>query len=181
MPGLVVIRPADANETAYAWKFALEHRSGPTVLVLTRQKLPVLDQTKYEAAANLARGAYVVTGSERPQVILIGTGSELQLAIKAAEQLIGEGIGVRVVSMPSWELFEMQDQAYKDSVLPSSLPARVAVEAAVKMGWERYLGTKGEFVGMSSFGASAPAEAAFKGFGITVENVVKAAKSVILR
>jgi len=179
MPGLIVLRPADANETAFAWKFALEHRSGPVALALTRQKLPVLDQTKYASAANVLRGAYVVIGVDRPQVLLIGTGSEVHVALKAYEQLAAEGIGARVISMPSWELFEKQSVEYKESVLPSSVKARVAVEAGVKLGWERYIGERGAFVGMSSFGASAPVDAVFKGFGITSDAVVVAAKKVM--
>jgi transketolase len=176
MPGLIVLRPADANETAYAWKFALEHRDGPTLLALTRQKLPVLDQSTYASAGNLARGAYVLTGAPSPQILLIATGSEVSLALKAHEQLAAEGIRSSVISMPSWELFDMQPAEYRESILPSSVRARVAVEAGVRLGWDRYIGEKGEFVGMSTFGASAPAEAAFRGFGITVDHVVAAAR-----
>jgi transketolase len=179
MPGLIVLRPADANETAYAWKFALEHRTGPTVIALTRQKLPVLDQTKYASSENVSKGAYVLIGAEQPRVLLLATGSEVHHAVKAYEQLAAEGIASRVISMPSWELFEMQSNGYKESVLPSSVAARVAVEAGVKLGWERYIGTKGEFIGMSTFGASAPADAAYKGFGITVENIIHAARKVL--
>ncbi|MEW6511563.1 MAG: transketolase [Bacteroidota bacterium] len=179
MPGLVVIRPADANETAYAWKFALENRTSPTVIALTRQKVPVLDQSKYAAAVNLLRGAYTLTADPNPQVIIIGTGSEVSLALEAHKLLAGEGIRSRVVSMPSWELFERQPQTYRDEVLPPSVTARVAVEAGMKLGWERYIGIRGGFVGMSSFGASAPADAAFRGFGITVEAVVRAAREVL--
>ncbi len=179
MPGLIVLRPADANETAYAWKFALEHRSGPTLLGLTRQKLPVLDQKTFSSASNLFRGAYVLTGAERPSVLLIATGSEVSLALAAHDQLSKEGIQSRVISMPSWELFEMQSREYKDSVLPPVIRARVAVEAGVRNGWERYIGDKGEFVGMTTFGASAPAERAFKEFGITTENIVTAARRTL--
>jgi transketolase len=179
MPGLIVLRPADANETASAWKFALEHRTGPTLLALTRQKLPVFEQTKFASAQNVSNGAYVLIGAEQPRLLLLATGSEVHLAVKAYEQLAAEGIAARVISMPSWELFEMQSLEYKESVLPPSVTARVAVEAGVKLGWERYIGTKGEFVGMSTFGASAPADAAYKGFGITVENIVHAAKKVL--
>jgi transketolase len=179
MPGLIVLRPADANETAFAWKFALEYRTGPTMLTLTRQKLPVLDQTKYASAENVSKGAYVLISAENPQVLLLATGSEVSLAIKGYEQLAAEGIRSRVISMPSWELFELQSQSYHEAVLPSSVTARVGIEAGVKLGWERYLGQKGEFIGMTTFGASAPAEAAFKGFGFTVENVVKAAKKAM--
>jgi transketolase len=179
MPGLVVLRPADANETAFAWKYALEHRDGPTVITLTRQKLPVLDQTKYTSAENVVRGAYVLCSAEKPSVILLATGSEVSLAIKAYDQLAAEGVKARVVSMPSWELFEQQSKEYRESVIPPAVKARVAVEAGVRLGWERYLGEKGEFIGMSTFGASAPVDVVFKGFGITVENVLNAARKVL--
>ncbi len=176
MPGMIVLRPADATETAAAWKFALEHRSGPVALALTRQKVPVIDRTMTASADNLERGAYILTSAADPQVILIGTGSEVSLAMKAAERLAAEQIRARVVSMPSWELFERQSQEYRDIVLPPGIGARVAVEAGVRMGWDRYIGPRGEFVGMSSFGASAPVEAVYPGFGITVDAVVNAAK-----
>lgn len=179
MPGLIVLRPADAHETMYAWKFALEHRSGPVVLTTTRQKLPVLDQTTYASAANITKGAYVLTGDEHPQVLLLATGSEVPVALKAYEQLRAEKIRGRVVSMPSWELFESQSKEYKNSVLPPTVNARVAVEAGVKLGWDRYIGEKGEFVGMSTFGMSAPVDAVFKGFGITPEAVAAAARKVL--
>ncbi|MBX2990989.1 MAG: transketolase [Bacteroidetes bacterium] len=179
MPGLIILRPADANETAYAWKFALEHRDGPVVLATTRQKLPVLDQTKCASAANLSRGAYILIGEKNPHVLLLATGSEVSLAVKAYEQLSSEGIRARVVSMPSWELFEKQSGEYKESVLPPSVTARVAVEAGMKLGWERYIGQQGEFVGMTTFGMSAPVDAVFKGFGITAGAVVAAAKKVL--
>ena len=179
MPGLIILRPADAHETAFAWKFALEYRNGPTMITLTRQKLPVIDQTKYASAENLSKGAYVLTGDDNPQLLLLATGSEVSLALKAFDQLKTEGIRSRVVSMPSWELFEMQSAEYKESVLPSGVTARVAVEAGVKFGWERYIGTKGEFIGMHSFGASAPVDAVFRGFGINAEAVVAAARKVI--
>ena len=181
MPGLVVLRPADANETAYAWKFALEHRSAHTLIALTRQKLPVLDQSKYASAENVSKGAYVLIGADKPQVLLLATGSEVSLALKAYEQLTADGIKARVVSMPSWELFERQPKEYKESVLPASLKARVAVEAGVKQGWERYIGDGGEFIGMTSFGASAPGDVLFKEFGITSENVVAAAKKQLAK
>jgi transketolase len=179
MPGLVVLRPADANETAFAWKYALEHRDGPTVITLTRQKLPVLDQTKYASAENTVRGAYVLAGSDKPSLLLLATGSEVSLALKAYDQLTAEGVRARVVSMPSWELFEMQSKEYRESVIPTGVKARVAVEAGVRFGWDRYLGEKGEFIGMSTFGASAPVDVVFKGFGITVENVMAAARKVL--
>jgi len=180
MPGLVVIRPADPNETLCAWKFALENRQGPTVIALTRQKVPVLDQVKYAPASNLERGAYVLIGEKDPSVLLLATGSEVSLATGAYERLSAQGIRARVVSMPSWELFERQTVQYRESVLPPAVVPRVAVEAGVKLGWERYVGRAGEFVGMSGYGASAPAEAAFKGFGITVDAVVAAARKVLI-
>ena len=160
MPGMTIIRPADANETAVAWKFALEHRSGPVVLALTRQKLPVLDRTHYASAEHLVRGAYTLCGSPKPEVLLIGTGSEVSIALAAYATLSAEGIAARVVSMPSWELFEQQPESYRNEVLPASATVRVAVEAGVGMGWERYIGPHGAFVGMKGYGASAPYEIA---------------------
>jgi transketolase len=176
IPGIILIRPADANETQEAWKFALEHRTGPVVLALTRQKLPVIDQAAFGPAANLARGAYVLVADPGSRVLLIGTGSEVQLALGAREALSKEGIRSMVVSMPSWELFEQQSREYRQSVLPPGVKARVAVEAGVKLGWERYIGRGGGFVGMSTFGMSAPYDVVFRNFGITVEHVVEAAK-----
>jgi transketolase len=179
MPGMITVRPADAQETASAWKFALEHRTGPVALVLTRQKVPVLDRQKYAPASNLSRGGYVLTASPGARVVLIGTGSEVHLTLRAHEQLGSLGISTQVVSLPSWELFEQQPLEYRNSVLPPSIRARVAVEAGVQCGWERYIGDRGEFVGMKSFGASAPGDTAFKEFGITVDAVVAAARRVL--
>jgi transketolase len=179
IPGLVVLRPADATETAAAWRFALERRDGPTLLALTRQKLPVLDRAVMPQAALLRRGGYVLAGPSNPQVILLGTGSEVSLALGAHEKLSAAGVRSRVVSLPSWELFDAQPQAYRDEVLPPGVTARVAVEAGVALGWERYLGARGAFVGMHSFGASAPGEIAFRNFGITVDAVVEAARRVL--
>jgi transketolase len=179
MPGLITIRPSDATETMAAWKFALEHRSGPVALALTRQKLPVIDRTKFAAAHNLERGGYILIGAPDPSLILIGTGSEVSLALSAYETLTAEGVKARVVSLPSWELFENQPDAYRESVLPAVVTARVGVEAGVKLGWERYIGMRGEFVGMRSYGASAPVEDVFKGFGITAGAVVDAARKVL--
>ena len=179
MPGLITIRPSDATETMAAWKFALEHRSGPVALALTRQKLPVIYRTKFAAAHNLERGGYILIGAPDPSLILIGTGSEVSLALSAYETLNAEGVKARVVSLPSWELFENQPDAYRESVLPAVVTARVGVEAGVKLGWERYIGTRGAFVGMRSYGASAPVEDVFKGFGITAGAVVDAARKVL--
>jgi transketolase len=179
MPGLVLLRPADAGETAAAWKIALERRDGPTMLVLTRQKLPVLDRSRFPAAENVSRGGYVLTDSPDARLLIIATGSEVHTALKAGDLLAGAGIPARVVSMPSWELFEAQPAAYRASVLPSSMTARVAVEAGVGFGWERYVGSGGAFVGMRGFGASAPGDRLYREFGITPEAVVAAAKEVL--
>ncbi len=176
MPNLLVIRPADANETAQAWKYALEHHDGPVALLLTRQGLPVLDQKKYGSATDLEKGAYVLVKAEKPDVVLLASGSEVSVALCAAEGLAKEGVTAQVVSMPCWELFEMQDQKYKDSVIPPAVKARVGVEAAVELGWHKYIGENGVFIGMSTFGASAPAKVCFEKFGITAENVIKAVK-----
>ena len=177
MPNLIVIRPADGNETAQAWKFALEYRDGPVALLLTRQGLPILDQDKYAFATNLSKGAYVLVGADKPDVLLLATGSEVSVALCAAEGLANEGISAQVVSMPCWKLFEKQSQKYKDSVIPPSVKARIGVEAGVELGWPKWLGERGIFIGMSSFGASAPGKVCFERFGITVESVVEAAKT----
>jgi len=178
---MITLRPADANEVAEAWKVVMQLQHEPALLVLTRQPLPTVDRTKYAAASGVARGAYVLAenAGARPDVLLIGTGSEVSLCLEAFEQLFKEGIQARVVSMPSWELFEKQDQAYRDSVLPPSVKARVSVEMASVFGWERYVGMSGHMIGMRSFGASAPIKALQKHFGFTVENVVAAAKEQV--
>ncbi len=179
IPNLLVFRPADANETAQAWKYALENRDGPAALLLTRQGLTVLDQEKYGSATNVSKGAYVLVSADKPDVLLLASGSEVGLAIQAAEKLSAEGVSAQVVSMPCWELFEKQSREYKDSVIPPLVKARVGIEAGVELGWSKWLGDKGNFIGMSSFGASAPAKVCFEKFGITVENVLKAAKKSI--
>jgi transketolase len=179
IPNLLVIRPADANETAQAWKFILQYHGGPVALLLTRQNLPVIDQTKYATAENLVKGAYVLVGADKPEVLLLATGSEVSVALAAYEKLTAEGIKARVVNMPCWELFEKQSKEYRDSVIPPDVKARVGVEAGVELGWHKWLGEKGAFVGMSSFGASAPGKVCFEKFGITVDNVVKAAQTLI--
>ncbi len=181
IPNLVVFRPADANETVQAWKYTLEHKDGPIALLLTRQNLPVLDQSKYGSAKNTNKGAYILVEEKNPDVILMASGSEVSLALSAAESLAKENIKAQVVSMPSWELFEKQPKSYKDSVLPPKVKARVTVEAGVEMGWHKYIGDKGIFIGMSSFGASAPAKVCFEKFGITAEAVIAAAKKVITK
>ncbi|MBN2182584.1 MAG: transketolase [Sedimentisphaerales bacterium] len=181
IPNLIVFRPADANETAQAWKYALENKDAPVAMLLTRQGLPVLDQDKYGSAKNTSKGAYVLVKADKPDVLLLASGSEVSVALCAAEGLAKEGVAAQVVSMPSWELFEKQDQKYKDSVLPPKVKARVAVEAGVELGWHKYIGDNGIFIGMSSFGASAPAKVCFEKFGITAEAVAKAAKKSIAK
>ena len=182
IPGLIVLRPADANEVTEAWRVIAPLKHHPVVLSLTRQAVPTLDRTKYAPASGLAKGAYVLADSDgTPDVILIGTGSEVHLCLQAYEQLKGEGVKARVVSMPSWELFEQQDEAYREQVLPSGVHARVAVEKASTFGWERFVGLRGAVVGMRTFGASAPLKHLQQKFGFTVENVVKVAREVMER
>ena len=180
-PGLLTLRPGDANETLELWKVALAQTHRPSCMVLSRQPLPTLDRTQYAAASGAAQGAYVLAGAAHPEVILLATGSEVSLAVAAYEQLKGEGIAAQVVSMPSWELFEEQPTAYRDSVLPPEVTARVVVEQAGPLGWDRYVGQTGAKVVMSSFGASAPLAKLQEKFGFTVENVVKLAKQQIQR
>lgn len=181
VPNLIVIRPADANETAQAWKVAIEHTGGPVAIVLTRQKVPIIDRTKYASAENLAVGAYVLSDSsdKKPEIILIATGSEVQLALAAQERLAGDGILVRVVSMPSWELFERQPKEYRDSVLLPSIKKRLAIEAGSPIGWHKYVGDEGDVLGIAKFGASAPAEVLMREYGFTVDHVVERAKSLL--
>ena len=178
-PGLLTLRPGDANETRELWTVALAQTHRPSCLVLSRQPLPTLDRTRYAAATGAAKGAYVLAGADRPEVLLIATGSEVSLAVAAYEQLETEGIAAQVVSMPSWELFEEQDQAYRDSVLPPAVKARVVVEQAGPLGWDRYVGQTGAKVVMNSFGASAPLAKLQEKFGFTVANLVKQAKAQI--
>ncbi len=177
IPGLICLRPADANEVAEGWKVAMTQRHHPVAFALSRQALPTIDRSKYASAAGLARGAYIVADSENPKVILMGTGSELNLCIETYEKLKEEGIAARVVSMPSWELFEDQDQAYKDQVLPPDVKGRVAVEQASVIGWDRYTGSGGAIIGMHTFGASAPAAKLLAKFGFTPEKVLEAARA----
>jgi transketolase len=183
VPNLTVIRPADAAETAEAWRMALLKQDGPTALILTRQGLPVLDRTEYAPAEALQRGGFILWESADgiPDVILIGTGSETHLALEAGKKLAAEGIKVRVVALPSWDLFDRQPIKYRETVLPPEVKIRVAVEAGIKLGWEHYVGLEGEIVGMESFGASAPAEVLYEKFGITVESVVQTAKGLLQR
>jgi transketolase len=181
MPELMVIRPADANEVVEAWKIIMPLQRNPVALVLTRQVVPTFDRSRYAAASGVAKGAYILADppDKKPEVILMGTGSEVALCISAYEQLQSEGIKARVVSMPCWEIFEEQNQAYKDEILPPSIRARVSVEAAATLGWERYVGPTGKIIGMRRFGASAPAKDLLKKFGFTPEKVVEAAREAI--
>jgi transketolase len=183
IPGLLTIRPGDANEVAEAWKVILQLHHEPVALVLSRQALPTLDRSRYAPAAGVARGAYVLADADdaQPDVILMATGSEVALCIKVYEQLKTEGIKARVVSMPCWELFEKQPADYKALVLPPDVTARVAVEQAATFGWERYVGTTGQVIGMHTFGASAPLKELQKKFGFTPEKVIDAARSQLTK
>lgn len=176
---MVLLRPADANETVEAWKVIAQLKHQPATLVLTRQALPTLDRTVFAPASGVAKGAYVLADARpgKPEVILIGSGSEVQLCIQAYEKLKAEGVAARVVSMPSWDLFEQQDQAYRDSVLPPDVHARVTVEAASVLGWDRYAGSFGEIIGIHTFGSSAPIKDLMTKFGLTPEKVLAAAKT----
>ena len=181
MPNILVLRPGDANEVVEAWKIAVRQTHRPTALVLSRQAVPTLDRSKFAPASGVAKGAYVLSDAlgGKPDVILIGTGSEVSLCVAAQEKLASENIKARVVSIPSWELFEEQDAAYKESVLPSAVTARVSVEMASTLGWERHVGSKGKIIGMHTFGASAPIKDLLKKFGFTLDNVVAAAKQTL--
>jgi transketolase len=181
MPNLTVIRPADANETTQAWKVALEKRDGPVALCLTRQSLPVFDRTNMGDAADVAKGAYVLIEADKvyPDVILIGTGSEVQFCVEAHQKLAEQGIAARVVSMPSWELFAVQPDEYRNAVLPPAVKARVAIEAAVPFGWEKWLGSQGTMIGLDRFGASAPYKVIYEQLGFTTENLVLRALETI--
>ena len=180
IPKLIVIRPADANETVEAWKFAIGHKGSPVAIALTRQKIPVIDRTKFATAENLSKGAYVLNQSEKnPEVILMASGSEVSLALEAFNALQSEGIKTRVVSFPSWEIFEAQSGEYKESVFPKSVKARISIEAGVKQGWEKYIGDFGEAISIEKFGASAPYEIIFKEYGFTKEAVVVSVKRVL--
>ena len=181
VPNLTMIRPADANETAVAWRLALENNHGPTALALTRQKLPVFDRTRYASAEGVARGAYVLSPSPTGQLeaIIMATGSEVSVAIEAQDLLAAEGIGVSVVSMPSWELFEKQSREYRDEVLPPHVSARLAIEAGISFGWSRYVGDKGAVIALDRFGASAPYQVLMEKFGFTAANASAKVKQMV--
>jgi transketolase len=179
IPGLIVLRPADANEVVEAWKVIMQLHHEPAVLILTRQALPTIDRQKYAPASHLAYGAYILAEAPagHPDVLLLASGSEVILCLEAYERLTAEGIQARVVSMPSWELFDDQPPAYRDRVLPPQVTARVAVEQAATFGWERYVGTTGHIIGMRTFGASAPLKELQKKFGFEPDQVVAATKA----
>jgi transketolase len=181
IPDLTVIRPADGNETSAAWAYALENKSNPVALVLTRQNLPILAGAVDNAREGVKRGAYVVSDAAngQPAAQIIATGSEVQLAVAAQEALAAEGIQVRVISMPSWDLFDKQSQEYKDSVLLPNVKARLAVEMAHPFGWDRFVGDQGAVLGINTFGASAPGDRVIKEYGFTVENVVSKVKGLL--
>jgi transketolase len=181
IPNLVTIRPADANETSEAWKAAVERKDGPTVLVLSRQDVATLDREKLAPAAGLQKGAYVLAdlGKGKPDIILMASGSEVQIILDAAAVLVGKGKNVRVVSFPSWELFEKQSNEYQDSVLTPTVKCRLAVEAGIQQGWEKWLGENGVMIGMTSYGASAPAEILYEKFGFSVKNIVSHAMQLL--
>ncbi|MGD8405704.1 MAG: transketolase [Anaerolineales bacterium] len=181
VPNVTVIRPADANETVEAWKVAIQRRSGPTALALTRQALSTLDRSLVDAASELAKGAYVLSdfGESEPELILMASGSEVSLIYNAAARLAAEGVNVRTVSFPSWELFEEQDAAYREAVLPKAIRKRLAVEAGAGLGWDRYVGSEGSIISLERFGASAPGKVIFEKLGFTVENVIARAREIL--
>ncbi|MBN1481357.1 transketolase [candidate division KSB1 bacterium] len=181
IPNMTVIRPMDANETVEAWKVALQHKTGPTVIVLTRQGLPIVDRTKYAAASNLVRGAYILSPEKgkSPDIILIASGSEVQYVLEAQEKLVADGIDARVVSMPSWELFRQQDESYKKSVLPLHVKKRLSIEAGSTIGWHEWVGDQGLTIGINRFGLSGPYKKVFSYFGFSTENVLEKAKEIL--
>ncbi len=179
IPRLVFLRPADATETAEAWKYALAHKNGPVAIALTRQKLPVIDRKKYAGAEGVQRGAYVLAGTDSPEAIIIATGSEVSIAMTAYEQLSAKGKKLRLVSMPSWEIFDAQDEKYRESVLPSKVTKRVSIEAGITEGWSRYVDRDGISIGVDKFGASAPGPIVMKEYGITSDAVVSAVERLI--
>jgi transketolase len=181
MPNMLVFRPGDANEVTEVYKIAMQQTHRPSTLVFSRQAMPTLDRTKFAPASGVARGAYILAEAEggKPDVILMGSGTEIQWCVGAYEKLKAEGIKVRIVSMPCWQIFEEQDAAYKETVLPAGVTARVSIEMAATFGWDRYIGAKGKAIGMHSFGASAPLKDLLKRFGFGVDEVVAAAKQVL--
>jgi transketolase len=182
VPNLVTLRPADATETAEAWKIAMERRNGPTALVLTRQGVPVLDRTSMAPASFVRQGGYILWQSNNyPDLILIGTGSEVHIALDVATRLQKEGIAARVVSLPSWELFDAQSKEYRDSVLPPDITMRTSIEAGTPRGWKDYVGSNGMAIGISRFGASAPGEVVLEKLGISIDHIMDVAKKLLGR
>ena len=183
IPNLVVLRPADANETVFAWKLALNRNEGPTALILTRQKVPIINQGRFASPEGVLRGGYILAEAPHgtPEVLILATGSEVHLALAAYEKLLQEGVAVRVVSMPSWEVFEAQEAAYREKVLPVKVKGRLAIEAGVSMGWERYVGFEGKVIGIERFGASAPGAVVLEKFGITAEALVDAVSEMLAK
>jgi transketolase len=182
IPNLTVIRPADANETVQAWKYAVEHRGGPVALLLTRQGLPIIDRNKYGSAEGLSKGAYIIKGANGiPELILFATGSEVYLALEAADKLENEGIKTSVVSFPSWEILEQQSKEYKEQVIPKECKAKLSIEAGISQGWEKYIGEQGTSISIETFGSSAPYEILFEKYGLTVENIIDKAKEIIAK
>ena len=182
VPNMTVIRPADANETMEAWRMALANTKGPTTLVFSRQNLPVLDRSICSAASGTRRGGYILwESSANPGLILIATGSEVAMTLAAARKLAADGINVRVVSLPSWEIFDRQPQDYHHSVLPPAITARISIEAGIKLGWEHYVGLSGKIIGMDTFGASAPGPVLYEKFGFTESKIIEAAKIMLNR
>ena len=183
IPNLTLIRPADANEVAFAWLAALENVNGPVAFSLTRQSLPTINRERFASADGIRKGAYILEdiGSESPELILMASGSEVELIIQAAETIAKQGVGVRIVSFPSWELFAAQDKDYQQSVLPDNIPARIAVEAGLPMGWERWVGGEGKVIGITRFGASAPYLEIYRQYGLTVENITDTAIAILKR
>ncbi|NGP86908.1 transketolase [Fodinibius halophilus] len=181
MPNALVLRPADANEVAWSWKAAISHTEGPSLLALTRQSVPTFERTEENAASNTLKGGYILADSEKdqPDVILMGSGSEVQYAMKAKDTLVGEGIDARVVSMPCWKLFREQDESYKQQVLPSEVTARISIEAAATFGWREWIGSEGMAIGLDHFGASAPFKDIYENFGLTADHIVEKARNLV--
>ena len=180
---MCLIRPADANEAAFAWRVAIQNTKGPTMLVLSRQKLPIFDRKILAPADGVIKGAYVLSEEQgsKPDIILIATGSEVQYVLEAQRELINESVDARVVSMPSWELFRMQKKEYRDKVLPPDIKARIAMEAASPQGWCEWVGDQGKVIGISKFGASAPYKELYEHYGITVKNIVSTAQKLVMK
>lgn len=180
VPNMTVLRPADPNETAHAWRVAIEHTDGPVCLVFTRQTVPTIDQEKYAKAKGVEQGAYILSDCDgKPDLILIASGSEVHLIVEAQKQLKEENIAARVVSMPSWNLFDKQDASYKENVLPKDVKKRLSVEAGSPLGWHKYVTNEGDIIGIDKFGESAPGEQIMEEYGFSVDNVVKKAKALL--